>query len=167
MSRFPVLHALALTATALLPAQATHLGIPATQCLVLEAIVSSTTERKWTLYQGGILHATNAAAAYTVPLDKKLVITDMKFTLHGQSGRSANVVLSAKQGIQNFQFFRLTMRVLTPLEQNVHSEHFTAPVVLGEGSELSVFIGSANSGVFLESCLLYGYFLPAGKGFTP
>jgi hypothetical protein len=153
---------LLLGATACL-GQATHLGIPPGQCVVLEGIVTSPTERKWTLYQGGVIQNATSSAVYHVPADRKLVLTDMKFTLRGQVGKGANVVLSAKQGIQNFQFFRLTVRLLTGLDQNVHSEHFTTPTVLAEGSELSVFLSAANGGVYLENCLLYGYFLPAGK----
>jgi hypothetical protein len=144
-------------------AQMTHIGVPASQTVVLEAVITSPTERKWTLLIGGRIQPTQASKTFRIHPDKKFVLTDMKFTLRGQPGKSANVGLAVKEGLQDFTFYRLTIRMLAGLDTNVHSEHFTAPIVLAEDSELYAGLTSSSGGVSLESVLLYGYFIPLAK----
>ncbi len=144
-------------------AQMTHVGVPASQTVVLEGIITSPTERKWTLMLGGKIQPTQASKTFRIHPDKKFVLTDMKFSLRGQPGKSANVGLAVREGTQEFTFYRLTIRMLAGLDTNVHSEHFTAPIVLAEDSELYVGLTSSSGGVALEDVLLYGYFIPVTK----
>ncbi len=145
------------------PGATSHLGVPVQQTVLLEGVVTSATERRWTLVQGGLIAPSTASGEYRIPGDRKLVITDLKFTFRGPSGRSANVLMLNRQAQQSLVVYRMTARLQAGLEQSSHSEHFTAPLVLAEGSELSVGLGTSNPGVVLDSFLLYGYTLPAGR----